>query len=393
MKKINKPILIFILIFSFILASCNFPGSGNQGSSELDSINTSVAQTVTAEAQATEDSTQKTTPEPSQTETTPSSLTDTPTEEPTESPTVTEEILPTNTPEPTNTPLPCNMAEFVKDVTVPDGKDFLMGDTFTKTWRLKNVGSCAWTSGYDIVFEGGDKMGAPDSVQLTSSTVDTGETVDVSVDLTAPDSPGKFRGNWKLRDPEGQKFGIENSSSGNFWVEIEIDDPGPVVQFDLHAQAPSATWISGAGTLSWDGADGDSDGFAKYKDGEKVEGGATPDKVLEMHPEWVNNGVITGRFPSYTVEDGDHFKAKIGFLTFSDGTCGAGDVEFQFNYKQGGTLYPLESWMETCDGSLTSVDIDLSSLAGESVKFIFAVQANGPATQDWAVWIAPRIEN
>jgi len=52
----------------------------------------------------------------------------------------------------------------------------------------------------------------------------------------------------------------------------------------------------------------------------------------------VDNGVITGRYPAYTVVAGEHFTAKIGFLAKSDGTCGTGNVKFQLNYKESGVL-------------------------------------------------------
>lgn len=381
MKKHVFISLSFILIFSLMLTACNLP----QETDEAAGVNTAVALTVSAKTLESQEG-EGGTPAPNPTATQPAAPTET------QPPTPTQTPEPTDTPEPTATSLPCNRAEFVTDVTVPDGKDFLMGDNFTKTWRLKNTGSCTWTADYDIVFSGGDKMSAPDAVQVTSGTVEPGETVDVSVNLTAPGSPGDYRGNWKLRDDEGTVFGIENSSSGYFWVEIQIDDPGPSTVYDFHDNAPAAEWITGAGFIGWGGPDTDSDGFAMYKDGELLEDGSSPGKVIETHPEWVNNGVITGRFGNFTVEDGDRFKAKIGFLAFGDGTCGAGDVRFQFNYKAGGTVHNIKNWTDTCDGNLKSVDVDLSSLKGKTVKFVLATLANGPATQDWAVWVNPRIE-
>lgn len=135
----------------------------------------------------------------------------------------TETPAPTNTPFPTATPtvaIPCDRVSFIKDVTIPDGKDFPPGDTFTKTWRLRNNGSCTWTSDYDLVFANGDSMGGPASVSLTG-TVAPNQTVDVSVDLTAPNSPGTYRGNWKLRNASGQVFGLGDSASP-FYVEIEV---------------------------------------------------------------------------------------------------------------------------------------------------------------------------
>jgi len=122
-----------------------------------------------------------------------------------------------------------------------------------------------------------------------------------------------------------------------------------------------------------------------------VEDGTSPSKVLEMHPQWVSDGVITGRFPAYIVRNGEHFTAKIGFLANSDGSCGTGNAKFQFNYKEAGVLKPLGEWTETCNGTLTSVDVDLKDIVGKNVEFVLAVLANGSASQDWAVWINPQV--
>ena len=112
---------------------------------------------------------------------------------------------PTDTPTPTNTPtitptptddVPCNRASFVKDVTVPDGKEYAPNTNFTKTWRLKNTGSCNWNNDYDLVFSSGDKMNGGDVVDITIGSVAPGDTVDISVDLKSPGSTGSYKGNW-----------------------------------------------------------------------------------------------------------------------------------------------------------------------------------------------------
>ena len=149
--------------------------------------------------------------------------TQTPMQAPTEEPSPTPK--PTFTPLPTATEIPCDRAVFVTDVTVPDGSDYSPGDVFTKTWRLKNTGSCTWTSGYDLVFVSGDQMGAPAATQLTSGTVGTNQNLDVSVQLTAPGSEGGYKGYFKLRNPQGVIFGIGATGSVAFWVEIEVLGP------------------------------------------------------------------------------------------------------------------------------------------------------------------------
>src|SRR6187455_1853414 len=71
----------------------------------------------------------------------------------------------------------CDWAQFVSDVTVPDGTIFQPGATFTKTWRLKNIGTCTWTTAYSMVFDSGEKMGSTVSVNFQAS-VPPGGTID-----------------------------------------------------------------------------------------------------------------------------------------------------------------------------------------------------------------------
>lgn len=211
MKRFVYSLIICLLIL--ILAACNMPGQ-TSSAEQTAIINTSVARTVAARELATSQPTEGL---PTQATQTPETIiTDTP------QPSVTP--IP-NTATPTETPIPCNLARFVTDVTIPDGTELDPGETFKKTWRLKNIGSCAWTSGYDIIFFSGDAMGAPSAVQLTTGIVNTGQSVEVSVNLTAPTTSGTYRGNWQLRDPSDVIFGIENSTSGLFWVEIVVPAP------------------------------------------------------------------------------------------------------------------------------------------------------------------------
>jgi len=148
-----------------------------------------------------------------------------PTEEPVDEASPTPEPTNTPVPTPTATEIPCDRAAFVSDVTVPDGEDHDPGDVFTKTWRLKNTGSCSWTSGYDLVFDHGDQMGAPAAVQLTSGTIGQNQNLDVSVQLTAPGSEGRYKGYFKLRNPQSAIFGIGANGNVAFWVDIEVIEP------------------------------------------------------------------------------------------------------------------------------------------------------------------------
>ena len=130
---------------------------------------------------------------------------------------------PTPTLTPSATPLPCLRAEFVADVTVPDGTVFEPGTAFTKTWRLRNTGSCTWTSDFAVVFDSGDRMDAADATPI-GQTVAPGQMVDVSVALVAPDTPGTYRANFKLRSTDGRVFGLGDRGAP-FYVEIVVPQP------------------------------------------------------------------------------------------------------------------------------------------------------------------------
>jgi hypothetical protein len=149
---------------------------------------------------------------------------------PTQPPLATSTSLPSNTPipptlTPSLTPVPCNRAVFISDVNYPDNTTVTKGTSFTKTWRLQNAGSCTWTSGYSLVFVQGDRMGAPDSVPVTSGTVPSGAQVDVSVPLVAPAVPGTYHGDYMIRAPDGTRFGIGPAGTSVFWVQIIVPPP------------------------------------------------------------------------------------------------------------------------------------------------------------------------
>lgn len=114
-----------------------------------------------------------------------------------------------------------NKAFFIADLTVPDDTVISAGETFTKTWRLQNLGSCTWDSTYSLVPAADDKMGAPVSVPLTK-TVPPGEFGNLSITVVAPGTPGTYRGEWKLLSPEGVPFGIGPGSDRPFWVQILV---------------------------------------------------------------------------------------------------------------------------------------------------------------------------
>jgi len=109
----------------------------------------------------------------------------------------------------------------ILDITIPDGTILKAGETFVKTWRLQNVGSCTWTRLYALTFFSGNSLNAKQTNTL-SQEVEPGEVVDLSVSMQAPQNPGTYQSNWMLSDPGGELFGIGRNGDAPFWVKIEV---------------------------------------------------------------------------------------------------------------------------------------------------------------------------
>lgn len=360
----NASILIVILL---ILSACNLPSNATP-TEEPNAVFTAAAQTVQAQMTQSVPFSTPTLPLTLATNTTVPSL-----------PTV---VRPTSTTPPTAM---CDLAQFLQDVTIPDGSTFAPGATFTKTWRLRNAGTCTW-SGYALVFDSGDAMNG--TSPTTIGTVGPGQEVDLSVTMTAPSTVGSYRGFWRIRNTSGVFLPVLNGTQGrSFFVDIKV----AVISsgFDLYTRASDSgtTWTSGAGNLAFGGAETDVNGSAAYRSNQALEDGSNPARILEMYPQMINDGVITGTYPSYTIVTGEHFTAKIGFLS----PCPGGNVKFQLNYKEAGVLKSLTEWIDTCDGTLKDVDFNLSSIAGKNVQLALSVLANGTSDKDRAVWVAPQV--
>jgi Ig-like domain from next to BRCA1 gene len=148
---------------------------------------------------------------------------------------------PTNTPEPTLTPLPsptlsqplilatstlaalptsnvavyvsptsstaydCYDAALVADVTIPDGTKFDPGNTFEKTWQLKNTGTCDWTVDFKLAHVGGDLFGS-DTTKIRQK-IFAGNTMEFTLPMVAPNSAGAVYSNWQMETDTGHLFG------------------------------------------------------------------------------------------------------------------------------------------------------------------------------------------
>jgi hypothetical protein len=99
----------------------------------------------------------------------------------------------------------CNDAAYLNDVTITDGTVLAPGESFTKTWKLQNTGTCAWSEDYLITFVSGTDMDG--EATGIDQEVETGGAGDISISLVAPSSEGSYTGYWRMADEDGNLFG------------------------------------------------------------------------------------------------------------------------------------------------------------------------------------------
>ena len=290
-------------------------------------------------------------------------------------------VPPTAVPPP---PTPCNWAQFVSDVTYPDWSSIKPSTPFRKIWRMRNIGACTWTPGYALVFVNGYNMGS--ATTPINVTVSPGQTADIAVDLVSPNKNGNYESYYKLRDTNGVLFGIGGTANGPFWLKIKVVSPSTVV-YEMVPDASRATWANSSTTITFGDTSNPSNGLAYSSANPQIETGSVENESgLIMKPDTA--GTVKGNFPAYLVQSGDHFLAVIG-CQYGHTAC---NVKMQLSYSiGGGAATVLASWDEIYDGKVNKVDVDLSSLSGKSVNLILTVLANGDASDDYAVWLRPRV--
>ena len=130
----------------------------------------------------------------------------------------------------------CYGLSFVSDVTIPDNTPVTAGQAFTKTWKVKNAGSCAWDAGFKFAFTGGEQMGG--TAYTLPAAVAAGAVTDISVAMTAPSKTGTLRGNWRMSTAAGQFFGDE------VYVQVVVGGGSTAPTSTSTTGAPAATATS-----------------------------------------------------------------------------------------------------------------------------------------------------
>lgn len=144
--------------------------------------------------------------------------------------TAVTDTIPATVTIPATTPMPppasCTYdVAFISDVTIPDDTQLVANSRFTKTWRIRNNGTCPWPENTTWVFHSDNQMNGVASSPVPALAV--GKTADISLELTSPSIPGTYTGYWRVRLPDGTLL------PARFFVRIIVLQPTPTTAVSI----------------------------------------------------------------------------------------------------------------------------------------------------------------
>jgi len=133
------------------------------------------------------------------------------------------------TPVPTTAPTEaagakCFQFDFLGDVNFPPGTVVKPGTKFSKTWTVKNTGTCKWTRDYDLVLAGGEAFGTNKRGDIPREVL-PGETIDLTIpDMIAPQTAGTYYSYWMIAAPDGARIGYGPGQQWGLGIELIVSN-------------------------------------------------------------------------------------------------------------------------------------------------------------------------
>jgi hypothetical protein len=103
------------------------------------------------------------------------------------------------------------------------------------TWTVKNVGTSNWTTAYLLRFYSGEQMGAPATVAFPKE-VKPNDTVELSLNMTAPALQGLYLSNWVLTNADGVNF-------YPLFIQIKVGNPPTATPTTAAATETTSTTV------------------------------------------------------------------------------------------------------------------------------------------------------
>jgi len=171
---------------------------------------------------------------------------------------------------------------------------------------------------------------------------------------------------------------------------------GPLLTIDFSNLANTALWQSNGSSLKWPVLWDSTEGMARVSSARMAVGGTYPDSLLMTPPPtggWIQ-GIFSYQFgtppESYPIliPHKGRFTSKVGI---TQDTVAPGGARFLLGIKQGNEITYFPAMTIDSVDKLEAYEVDLSTLAGQKVDFVFRVESDGPWRKGSAAWIDPAL--
>jgi len=247
---------------------------------------------------------------------------------------------------------PCEQkVGFFGDVTVPDDTFFRREERFTKTWKLRNEGTCTWGEGYALAFAGGELLNAPLAVPLVDpaggqAAIAPGDIFTVSVNMAAPAQGGTYVSRWLIQDPAGVRFGLGASRQDVIYVRIVV---GWVDPFGSPGTGGDAGGPPGPATCGEERDPGFESQVLSLLNTIRVQNGL---RQLSSNPQLVNaalghsTDMACNNFTSHTGSNGSTFRDRISAQGYTF-TYASENIYYGFGEGFGDPQTAVDWWMNS----------------------------------------------
>jgi hypothetical protein len=160
-----------------------------------------------------------------------------------------------------------------------------------------------------------------------------------------------------------------------------------VSEYNFYDNAASAKWKNASTALKFPGSANDSAGFVRTLESGVICPGNNAKRLLETHPQWVDGGMIEGRYPLMILGGNVKFKAVGALLKGAEGSDG---VIMSVSVLHDNRLKRVLR-KRISSKSYTNLEADLSDWKGKTVQIVLSVTTGTTSSKDWAVWVNPRL--
>lgn len=168
-------------------------------------------------------------------------------------------------------------------------------------------------------------------------------------------------------------------------VGLPTEQPGTTA-LDFVASMCRAQWSTPAGPLPCPSDESKPEaGFVMQLPAERQ--GLQPGlPILLTYPPQAGGETIFGKYPAFTVQNGDRFRAVLTCRLHS--FC---DVEFGLLFYSGSSSAGLAHWAYRFTDAPLVIDYSLDALAGQTVQLGLSLRGVGTRLDAYGVWLMPHV--